>query len=414
MAEPASAIVGLTTLTLKIIYETAKFIRDAREVDRRIQKLRDKLLDLQYWVELIDSTCKEAQGHNEPVPERLIVSLTNCEETLQGVQAILEGLASKKSGTFVQKVKLKIRTESSEREILEAIDDLKHHKSQIKNHMNIWTHQRTADIHRRTSEATQPLSISPRVLQTNVADTPTPYRTLSNASTILEPIFDEPFSAGSSPLTTHSRLSHESSTSHPLRPLSEINEDASSCTALGFQIETSTEQRIDPLDSGGDTSDDTGPDTGPDSVDLHHEISKYKNEETRAQVIRQILERHPRSTVLVNTKDEYGHTPLCRAAQLGDLRLAHTLVEFSADINARDSEPRSVLDHALARNGEDFVKFLLECAVNEKNVSSKYRDRLEEIKEAVEYARKKSAKQKAKGKSKSAFTMNAGARTLPT
>jgi hypothetical protein len=408
MAEPASAIVGLTTLTLKIIYETAKFIQDAREVDRRIQKLRDKLLDLQYWVELIDSTCKEAQRHNEHVPERLIVSLTNCEETLQGVQAILEGLASKKSGTFFQKVKLKIRTEGSEREILEAIDDLKHHKSQIKNHMNIWTHQRTADIHRRTSEAAQPLASSPRVLQTNVADTPTPYRTLSNASTILEPIFDEAISAGSSPLTTHSRRSHESSTSNTLRPLSEISEDATFYTALGFQTETSTEQRMNPLDSGRNTSGDTGP----DSVDLHHEISTCKNEETRAQVIRQILERHPRSTVLVNTKDEYGHTPLCRAAQLGDLRLAHTLVEFSADINARDSEPRSVLDHALARNREDFVKFLLECAVNEKNVASKYRDRLEEIKEAVEYSRKKLAKQKAKRKPKNAFAMNAGTRSL--
>ncbi|KAF2679258.1 hypothetical protein K458DRAFT_422472 [Lentithecium fluviatile CBS 122367] len=87
--------------------------------------------------------------------------------------------------------------------------------------------------------------------------------------------------------------------------------------------------------------------------------------------------------VLVNTKDEYGRTPLCRAAQIGDLRLARTLVEFSADINARDSQPCSVLDHALANNRERLVTFLLEQGVDERKVLKQNTARLEEIKETM-------------------------------
>jgi len=455
MAEAVSGVVTLTTFTLAIIRETAIFIRDAKEVDVRIQKLLSKLLDLQDWVELIESTCKTAQAHNELVPHCVSVSLSRCDETLKGVRDTLQGLASRKSGTFYEKVKLKIRTESSKRDVLEAIEDLKHHKSHIKSCMDIWTHQRTANIDRRTSEALptrQLATVSRHVHQTTTNDIPAPYRTLSNASTILEPVFDEVLSTGSSPMTTHSRRSHvsddvvstgsspmtthsrrshlfddvvstgsspmtarsrrshESETSNTPRTLGEQSEFATVYTGLGIQTVGPTDTTKYPVENGREINFDAKP----ESVDLHHEISKYKNDETRAQVIRQILERHPRSALLANTKDEYGRTPLCRAAQLGDIRSARTLVEFSADINARDSQPYSVLDHALAQNRESFVAFLIERGVDERNVSKKYRDRLEEIKEAIEYRMKKAAKQKGKGRSKNTFATTTGTRMLAT
>ena len=414
MAEAVSGVVTLTTFTLAIIRETAIFIRDAREVDVRIQKLLSKLLDLQDWVELIESTCKTAQTHNESVPACVSISLSRCERTLQKVRDTLEGLASRKSGTFYQKVKLKIRTESSKRDVLEAIEDLKHHKSHIKSCMDIWTHQRTANIDRRTSGALptpQPATNNRQVHQINTGNVPGPFRTLSNASTILEPVFDDTTSTTSSPATARSsRQSHDSVASSGLHPLDEERKSTSFTTARELQSTITVDSELDSVVS----SQTVCTDASADPVDLHKEISKHKNDETRTAVIKQLLERHPRSVTLANTKDEYGRTPLCRAAQLGDLRLARTLVEYSADINARDSQPCSVLDHALAQNRESFVAFLIQQGVDQRNVSKQYRDRLEEIKEAIEYRKKKVAKQKGKGRSKNSCAMNTTTRMLTT
>lgn len=383
MAETVSGVVTLTTFTLAIIRETAIFIREAKEVDERIQKLLSRLLDLQVWVEQIESTCKNADAYNEPIPQGVSDSLSELRVPLKRVRNTLEGLASRKSGTFFQKVKLKIRTENSRRDVLEAMEDLTHHKSHIESCMKLWTEERTANIDRRTSKTMptlQPATASHRIHQiTGFAAAPTPYRTLSNASTVLEPVITNIIPDSPSPVTTHSRYSDGSAYSSALRPSGE----QSGATSLSLKSILSTEADEDP-------------------VDLHREISKHRDDEIH---IRRLLERHPRSAALANTKDECGRTPLCRAAQLGDIRLARILIEFSADINARDSQPCSVLDHALVNNKESFVAFLLERGVDERNVSKQNMDRLEEIQEAIEYRRKKLAKQKGKGKSTKAIGM---------
>jgi hypothetical protein len=405
MAEAVSGVVTLTTFTLAIIRETAIFIRDAKEVDVQIQNLRNKLLDLQDWIELIELTCETARAHNELVPRYISESLSKCGETLKGVRDTIENLASRKSVTFYQKVKLKIRTENSKRDVLQAIEDVRHHESCIKSHMDIWHYQRTANIERRLS--LQPAPLTNDATQATATNTLVPQRTwsnASNASTVLESASDNATSANVSPTTSPSSSSPDSARSKPLHSVPEQKEDTTSYTALDIKPAVPIQLTTFPLDISHKMSTDAQQ----DPVDLHHEISKYKNEDTRTQVIRQILERHPRSKVLANTKDECGRTPLCRAAQLGDVQLAGILVKFSADMNARDSQPCSVLEHALAQNHESFVGFLLEHGVDERGVSERYRGRLEEIKDTIELRRETLAKKKGKAKSRNSFTKQKG------
>ncbi len=66
------------------------------------------------------------------------------------------------------------------------------------------------------------------------------------------------------------------------------------------------------------------------------------------------------------------------------------MVEYGADINARDSsvQPHSVLDLALVNNKYYFASFLLENNVDESLVLKDNQERLEEIKETIAEERK--------------------------
>lgn len=138
MAEPVSAIVALTSFALVTLREVVTFIQDAREVDTKIEKLGKRLLNLRTFLEMVDSTCRKSEYHMESVPASMRDSLEQCQETLNKIHEIVEGLASRKSGTFLEKAKLKIRTKASDHEIEEALKDLKHHREHIRDCMAVW------------------------------------------------------------------------------------------------------------------------------------------------------------------------------------------------------------------------------------------------------------------------------------
>lgn len=148
--------------------------------------------------------------------------------------------------------------------------------------------------------------------------------------------------------------------------------------------------------------------------DLSYLIRSQKSDESQAQIVKHLLEQHPEGSTLANAKDQYGRTPLCIAAQFGEIHIAHMLVaNFSADVNAKDYAPKpcSVLDHAVANNKQAFVGFLLDADVDQKNLLEQNRTRFLEMKTAIEFRRKRASQQKGKSKKTKRTSSSVGALT---
>lgn len=75
------------------------------------------------------------------------------------------------------------------------------------------------------------------------------------------------------------------------------------------------------------------------------------------------------------------------AAQRGDIELGRMLLHFGADINAKDSEPSTVLDLAVANNQRKFVAFLLSRGVNEAAILTRNEHKFKEIKRVIEFSK---------------------------
>ncbi|KAJ8365526.1 hypothetical protein SKAU_G00143570 [Synaphobranchus kaupii] len=69
-------------------------------------------------------------------------------------------------------------------------------------------------------------------------------------------------------------------------------------------------------------------------------------------------------TVYVNVPDMHGFTPLMVAAQKGFTSLAHTLVQYGADVNLKNSSGKDSLMLACFHGHLDVVKYLKECGAS--------------------------------------------------
>jgi ankyrin repeat protein len=101
------------------------------------------------------------------------------------------------------------------------------------------------------------------------------------------------------------------------------------------------------------------------------------------QRIRALLDTQPALATMANDCER---TPLHLAAQRGNLKLAGILIEFGADVNARDSEKASVLDLAVEYNQGDFVELLMERGVEEKTLE-RNKKRFGEMKSGIRFKR---------------------------
>jgi ankyrin repeat protein len=131
-------------------------------------------------------------------------------------------------------------------------------------------------------------------------------------------------------------------------------------------------------------------------VDFHYQVKVCENNEEHVQTIKTTLQQHPQGAVLVNSVDGSKRSPLHLAAQRGNVELARILLEFSANINAKDSQPSSVLDLAVQHNKEDFVAFLLDQGADETAISKLNRDRFEEMKDTIKLRKDKAQKSEKK------------------
>lgn len=121
-----------------------------------------------------------------------------------------------------------------------------------------------------------------------------------------------------------------------------------------------------------------------DWVEFSSQVAKLRGNETQIHAIKKALGQYPQSRTLVNSKDSTQRSPLHLAAQRGDVELAQVLLQFSADIDAKDSYVWSVLDIAVHHKQDEFVSFLLNNDVNTTAILDQNRERFEEIQDELE------------------------------
>lgn len=137
-------------------------------------------------------------------------------------------------------------------------------------------------------------------------------------------------------------------------------------------------------------------------ADFHYQVRNCTGNADDLHTVKTILQRDPQ---LAMAPDGLGRTPLHIAAQYGNIELGRILLGCSADINAQDSEPASVLDFAVAHNQEHFVAFLLANGVTE-TVLKQNRQRFEEIQYMLEEAKRAADKPIKTTKTKNAGVSN--------
>ncbi|KAF2183472.1 hypothetical protein K469DRAFT_689937 [Zopfia rhizophila CBS 207.26] len=369
MAEPVSSVLTLTTVSLVIIRKTAKFIQEAKDVDVLVQRLGTRLEDLGKVIKLVGSTCPDVDPRRGDPASFIREALTRCRNRLREVETLVKSLASQRSRTFVQRVVLKIKSDRSKKEIEEAIQDIERLHDQIHQAINCWNHQIISSIDRRTSEAN-------RVALIQVPSTDLPNIEENEAVSPLSGTWSEAETAYETSIesrrtSTATRTSISSSSTRPRRSLPERDEAV---------LITDLDRNTEPVKKNSDW------------VEFHYQISVCDGNETRIRAIKEALDQHPERSRLVNSTDGSQRSPLHLAAQRGNVKLAKILLDFSADINAKDSQPCSVLDLAVSENKDAFVEFLLENNVDESAISKQNQFRFEEMKEAFELKNKSNSK----------------------
>jgi hypothetical protein len=118
---------------------------------------------------------------------------------------------------------------------------------------------------------------------------------------------------------------------------------------------------------------------------FHYKVSQCRDHPDLVAEVRSTLEQHPEPSNLVNILGEHQRAPLHLAAKRGYVNLARILLASGADINAKDTEPASVLDHAVENNQVDFVTLILEMGVDETAILERNRGQLKKIKAIIAF-----------------------------
>jgi hypothetical protein len=126
---------------------------------------------------------------------------------------------------------------------------------------------------------------------------------------------------------------------------------------------------------------------------FHCKVSQCNNDPALIAEIRSMLEQHPEPSTLVNILGDHQRAPLHLAAQRGYVNLAHVLLEFGADVNAKDTEPASVLDHAVANNQTDFITLILDMGADKSGILERNKQQLEQKKAVIALRNRKKRQQ---------------------
>ena len=135
-----AAAVQLLNASLTIVRGTISFIREADEIDDEITLLLKTLVMTELLLQIIKSTCENADSM-EGDPGKLVhITLRLCEDRLREADGLVRSLAAqKRTGTF-HKLSLtgKMKFDRSKRKIHGLIRDIQNMKGEILNAIQCW------------------------------------------------------------------------------------------------------------------------------------------------------------------------------------------------------------------------------------------------------------------------------------
>ncbi|KAH7361112.1 hypothetical protein BKA66DRAFT_214207 [Pyrenochaeta sp. MPI-SDFR-AT-0127] len=365
MAEPVSSVLTIVTVSLAVVRETTRYIQEINVVNELIGSLLKKLKDLHRLIKVVETTYRGAHSSDSNVSSQFVGKVLNaCQKRLSDVKPLVYELASRDSETWLQKVALKRRSDNVKKEIEQAIQDINTDMEHIRTGISCWSLD-VASATRRISEAIatqQALTIRDDLQQIADRNTSPLSRTLSNAETLFS----------HDPIAQLRRTSTATSGSRP---------SISSASSRVMQIQSDDNESI------VSHQDPIKPKAKSDWVDFHFQIAKCEGNQARTEEIRTILQQHSDASSLARSTDCSLRTPLHLAAQRGDIELGRMLIKFGADVNAKDSEPSTVLDLAVANNQRKFVAFLLSHDVDETAILKRNEQKFKEMKRIIEFSK---------------------------
>ncbi|KAK3215644.1 hypothetical protein GRF29_8g624611 [Pseudopithomyces chartarum] len=305
MAEPASGVITLITFSLVVIRETKKFIQETRDVPNDLQRRIDRLENFEKYMEVIEKHCKQGPGCGEELLQYINISLSKQKPQLDQLQKILHDLASRGSDTLFQKVKMQIRKKLSEKELNDAMDELIFHQHFTTLFMGVGLFQIATNNHRRTSEVSPRSQVPSNDWLSPISTEYPRSRTFSNDSTVCESPSGIERSPSSPSMATRSPVQSRKSS------VSEIPQ-------------SSNAGKLSPLIK----SRSIGFEEHCCSSDIHYQINQAPDDHSRLCAVRQILEDPLADKSLIETKDEYGRTPLCAATRIGDVALSRRFLDM--------------------------------------------------------------------------------------
>lgn len=140
MAEPASAVLTIVTVTYEVVKRTCKYINEIGVINDTIKDLLVQLRSLHELIKLVHDTCKGAEP-NATNPSSIFVgqNLNMCKKRLEQLKPRIFELAAHDSESWMQKVSLKMKSDAAKKEIESAINDINASMEQIRMGITCWS-----------------------------------------------------------------------------------------------------------------------------------------------------------------------------------------------------------------------------------------------------------------------------------
>lgn len=364
MADFAASVITLANASLVVIETTVRYIKEIKMINDFVRELLRKLKKLHRLVKIVALTYQRLEA-GDRCPSSLYVGkiLKSCQGRLERLKLLVHNLAAPASETWMQKLHVKRQSDKVRTEIEKTIMDIHNDMEDIRTGLSCWSLEEQQTI-RRLSEvrAGRDAQQIRGIVRHNTEPTILPFRrTLSEAETVVDP---------------------DSDLDIQLFVMPELSRSLPSERSILSPRASTPPQRSDSMIS----IIDSAPIEHKNAWDkFHFHIAKCGGDEENIEKIRNTLEQHSESSMLAKSTDNWDRTPLHIAAQRGNVDLARILVNFGADINAKDSEPASVLDLAVEGKHRHFVAFLLDQGVDENVLLDRNTARFKEMKRAIRF-----------------------------
>ena len=139
MADAVSSIITIATVSLAIIRETVRYIKEVRLIDKVVDRLRTELKDLHRLIKVVESTYQRADYGEHSEPSVFVRRyLTKCRDHLEQVKSCVIELASHNTNTVYEKLKLKRRSDAVKKDIESATNEIHRYMRYIRTGIECW------------------------------------------------------------------------------------------------------------------------------------------------------------------------------------------------------------------------------------------------------------------------------------